>query len=66
MIAVRQNRLARHSYDDTQSEAQNLKKPQIQGAFINSFKKSFPESFMGIEDKYKAEIRFLKQQLLKL
>jgi len=63
MKAVRQNRMARHSYDDTQSEAENLKKPSIQGAFINSFKKNFPASFMGIEDKYKAEIRFLKKQL---
>jgi len=65
MKAVRRNRLASHSYDDTQSEAENLKKPPIQGAFINSFKKSFPASFIGIEEKYKAEIKFLKKQLLK-
>ena len=66
MKVVKQNRLASYSYDPTETDEENLKKPPIQGVFINVFKKNFPEHFSGLDEKYASQIKALKSKLSKL
>ena len=66
MDRVKLNRLASYSYDESLSDTDNLKKPTVQGAYINAFKKDYPKPFLQIDNKYEAEIKDLKRRISRL
>ncbi len=63
---VKVSRLASFSYDSELSEEENLKKPSIQGAYINVFKKTHPEQFETLDRKYEKKITALKREISRL
>ena len=61
--AVRLNPIASISYDSDLSDAENLKKPAIQGAYVHEFKKAYPQPFIVIDKKYSSQVKILKRQI---
>ncbi len=66
MDKVKLNRLASYSFDADLSDEENLKKPAVQGAYINAFKKDHTKQFLRIDNKYEAHIKDLKRSISRL
>ncbi len=66
MDKVKLNRLASYSFDADLTDEENLKKPAVQGAYINAFKKDHAKQFLQIDNKYEAQIKDLKRRISRL